>query len=429
MSTDDNAVISVKNLSKIYKLGLINHGTLYRDMQSWWAKFKNRPDPNSQLRNSHFNDEQKDRMEGGEFKALDNISFDVNKGDILGVIGNNGAGKSTLLKVLSRITSPTEGTIGINGKLGSLLEVGTGFHPELTGRENVFLNGAILGMRRSEIQKKFDEIVEFAEIDQFIDTPVKRYSSGMYVRLAFSVAAHLESDILLVDEVLAVGDANFQKKCLGKMGSVSSSGKTIIFVSHNMTAIQNLCTKAMVLDRGKKVFFGDVKSSLDQYLSKVVQSNFTGLNFKNRSGNMKATIENVEFTDFNGNSVLLIKSGMDIAINILIKRHANRVINSVMAFGITTLSGDGVMHFSTETSGLEIESLDEELTLICKIPKLPLRGGLYSLNLFLKSNGDINDYIIDAFRFEIVDGDFYGTGKLTSEGYPFYLPTYSWDLD
>ncbi|XDD45085.1 polysaccharide ABC transporter ATP-binding protein [Leptospira sp. WS39.C2] len=253
--------ISVKNLSKTYQLGSINHGTLFQDLQSAWARWRGKEDPNAKVGQKH------DRLVGTNFHALSNINLEFNKGERVGIIGRNGAGKSTLLKILSRITSPTEGKIRINGRIASLLEVGTGFHPELTGRENVFLNGAILGMRKEEIVRKFDEIVDFSGVEEFIDTPVKRYSSGMYVRLAFAVAAHLEPDIMVVDEVLAVGDAVFQKKCLGKMDSVSKDqGRLVIFVSHSMDAIQSLCNRSILLDDGKVKFDGDTSSAISLYL-------------------------------------------------------------------------------------------------------------------------------------------------------------------
>jgi lipopolysaccharide transport system ATP-binding protein len=241
-----NIVIKIENLSKQYRLGTINHGTLHRDLQSWWARLRGKEDPNSliysqQPLNTSITDDR--------FWALKDISFDVKEGEVLGIIGLNGAGKSTILKIISRITTPTRGTVKIKGRVASLLEVGTGFHPELTGRENIFLNGAILGMTKSEIRSKFDEIVDFAGIEKFIDTPVKRYSSGMYVRLAFAVAAHLEPEILVVDEVLAVGDSQFQKKCLGKMKDVSKEGRTVIFVSHNMGAVDYIRSQNIFCSR------------------------------------------------------------------------------------------------------------------------------------------------------------------------------------
>jgi len=243
-----DVVINVENLTKEYRLGIINHGTLHRDLQSWWARWRGKEDPNSLISARGRGILSKDNP---QLLALSDLSFEVRQGEVLGIIGRNGAGKSTLLKILSRVVAPTRGTVKIKGRVASLLEVGTGFHPELTGRENVYLNGAILGMTKREIRRKFDEIVDFAEVEKFIDTPVKRYSSGMYVRLAFAVAAHLEPEILIVDEVLAVGDAQFQKKSLGKMGEVARGGRTVLFVSHNMGAVNQLCGTAILLKDGR----------------------------------------------------------------------------------------------------------------------------------------------------------------------------------
>lgn len=255
-----DVVIRVENLWKQYRYGTISHATLRKDIQSWWARLRGKDDPNlpigmEQRAKSKASDSMPSApgtMLSGDdrFWALQDVNFEVKKGEVLGIIGRNGAGKSTLLKIMSRVTTPTKGQIKIRGRVASLLEVGTGFHPELTGSENIFLNGAILGMTKDEIKRKFDEIVAFAEIEKFIDTPVKRYSSGMYVRLAFAVAAHLEPEILVVDEVLAVGDAEFQRKCLGKMGEVSKRGRSVLFVSHNMGAINMLCSKAILLQGG-----------------------------------------------------------------------------------------------------------------------------------------------------------------------------------
>ena len=256
-----DAVIKVENLSKYYRLGLIGGGTLREDVNRAIAKLRGKPDPLLRV-----GDVDHGNRKGGQIWALRDVSFDVNEGEILGVIGGNGAGKSTLLKILSRITAPTDGRVKIRGRVGSLLEVGTGFHPELTGRENIYLNGTILGMNRAEVSLKLEEIVEFAEMQKFIDTPVKRYSSGMTVRLAFAVAAHLEPEILIVDEVLAVGDANFQQKCIGKMQNVASSGRTVLFVSHNLTTISNLCDRALLLSKGEVKFDSDTETAIEHYL-------------------------------------------------------------------------------------------------------------------------------------------------------------------
>jgi lipopolysaccharide transport system ATP-binding protein len=257
-----SAVLQVDDLSKQYRLGTLNYGVLYRDIQSRWARIRGKEDPNSRVELFCTDSEE---LVDDKFWALKDLTFEVGRGEKLGIIGRNGAGKSTLLKIISKITMPTSGVVRIKGRVASLLEVGTGFHPELTGRENVYLNGAILGMRKKEIDRKFDEIAEFSGVEKFIDTPVKRYSSGMYVRLAFAVAAHLEPEILVVDEVLAVGDSEFQKKCLGKMNEVSEHGRTVLFVSHNMQAISSLCSKSVLLDKGKIVSIGKTDDVLNSY--------------------------------------------------------------------------------------------------------------------------------------------------------------------
>lgn len=263
-----DVVIKAEHLSKYYNLGVINNGTLFRDIQTWWALKRGKEDPHSQI-GSHKYDTTK---EG--FWALKDLNFEIHQGDRVGIIGKNGAGKSTLLKILSRITAPTEGKVKIKGRVASLLEVGTGFHAELTGRENIYLNGAILGMKRREVDRKIDEIIAFSEIENHIDTPVKRYSSGMYVRLAFAVAAHLDSEILIADEVLAVGDAAFQKKALGKMNELSTGqGRTVLFVSHNMGQVKNLCTKGIILDHGTLMRQDDnINKSIDWYLGNDLNS-------------------------------------------------------------------------------------------------------------------------------------------------------------
>lgn len=256
------SVISVENLSKSYQLGVISTGTFFGDLNRWWARQRGKPDPYQKIGEMDHGNRQ-----GETLWALQDITFQVQQGEVLGIVGRNGAGKSTLLKILSQVTSPTSGEVKVKGRIASLLEVGTGFHPELTGRENIFMNGAILGMNRREITRKFDEIVDFSGVEKFIHTPVKRYSSGMYVRLAFAVAAHLEPDILIVDEVLAVGDAEFQKKCLGKMGEVAQGGRTVLFVSHNMNAIRRLVDRCIWFDRGKVIQDGESRDVIDAYLT------------------------------------------------------------------------------------------------------------------------------------------------------------------
>jgi lipopolysaccharide transport system ATP-binding protein len=285
-------VIKVENLSKAYQLGDFGTGTISRDLERFWARMRGKEDPFLKI------GEINDRTTKGESDivwSLKDINFEVNQGEAIGIIGRNGAGKSTLLKVLSRVTSPTTGSIKVKGRIASLLEVGTGFHPELTGKENVYLNGAILGMRKAEIKRKFDAIVDFAGVERYIDTPVKRYSSGMYVRLAFAVAAHLESEILIVDEVLAVGDAEFQKKCLGKMGDVSKGeGRTVLFVSHNMGSIRQLCTSAILLNNGSLITQGTVNETLSVYLKSNIVNG--GVANSKAQGPMETNIRFLEFS-------------------------------------------------------------------------------------------------------------------------------------
>jgi lipopolysaccharide transport system ATP-binding protein len=256
-----STAISIEHLSKAYRLGTIGGGTLSQDLARWWARARHKPDPMLVVGEEHHA-----RRVGEQFWALEDVSFDVKEGEVLGIIGRNGAGKSTLLKILSQVTAPTSGQIAVRGRIASLLEVGTGFHPDLTGRENIFLNGAILGMTKAEIRRKLEEIVAFSECEDFIDTPVKRYSSGMYVRLAFAVAAHLEPEVLIVDEVLAVGDAQFQDKCLGKMQAVSRGGRTVLFVSHNMGAVRRLCSRVVLLDGGRVASIDEPSHAIEAYL-------------------------------------------------------------------------------------------------------------------------------------------------------------------
>ena len=259
--SENKLMIRVRDVKKQYRLGQIGGGTLRGDLQSWWARKRGKEDPNTLIGTDQ-------RLIGTTFMALNGVSFTVNKGEAVGIIGSNGAGKSTLLKLLTHVTAPTEGDIDLYGRVASMLEVGTGFHPEMTGRENVYLNGAILGMTRAEIDAKMDEIIEFSEVRDFIDTPVKRYSSGMFVKLAFSVAAHLDSEIMIMDEVLAVGDMKFQKKCLTKMRQAAQrDGKTVLYVSHNMATIRDLCDRCIVLDKGKVVFDGEVDEGISIYLA------------------------------------------------------------------------------------------------------------------------------------------------------------------
>ena len=310
-------VIKAENISKQYRLGLVGTGTVKDDVKRWWYNLRGKEDPFLKI------GEANDRSSKGESDyvwSLRDINFEIKQGDSVGIIGRNGAGKSTLLKILSQVTQPTTGKIYTKGRIASLLEVGTGFHPEMTGRENIYLNGAILGMRKHEITRKFDEIVAFSGVERYIDTPVKRYSSGMYVRLAFAVAAHLESEILIVDEVLAVGDAEFQKKCLGKMNDVSKGeGRTVLFVSHNLDAVKKLCNKGLLLHHGQLIHDGNIDATLDSYLLNYSSNEKqTELNFE-EDESKEAQILKVALKDKEGNDVLEYFSNQEIYVHITLK--------------------------------------------------------------------------------------------------------------
>ena len=311
-----NVIISIEDLWKQYRLGTISHGTLTRDIQSWWARFRGREDPNSPIRQVASGGGG--QVRGDSFWALRGVDLQVREGEVLGVIGRNGAGKSTLLKILSRITAPSRGSVKIKGRLASLLEVGTGFHPELTGRENIYLNGTILGMRRREVAKKLDAIVDFAEVETFLDTPVKRYSSGMYVRLAFAVAAHLEADILVVDEVLAVGDAKFQERCLSKMDELSTRGRTVFFVSHNMASVQRLCTRAALLHEGELLAQGEVAKVVEQYLQSGLSPSSERVwpDRDKAPGSDVARLKAVRVLDMDGKTVTEVSTRQDFLLEI-----------------------------------------------------------------------------------------------------------------
>ena len=352
-----------------------------------------------------------------EFWALKDIDLEVKEGDRVGIIGRNGAGKTTLLKVLSRITEPTAGRIKVKGRVASLLEVGTGFHPELTGRENIYLNGAILGMTRSEIKRKYDEIVDFAGVEQFLDTPVKRFSSGMHVRLGFSVAAHLEPEILVVDEVLAVGDASFQKKCIGKMSSVAKEGRTILFVSHQMQAITNLCNRAILLDSGKIVGQGDTNDVVEKYLEEKSIGEIASISSrKDRRGNGHLKVIDTWIENDRKQKTKQVQTGARISICAKYQAVNTDGINAVkVAFALNTIQNIQVSDLSSETTGDELGLHDSAVGIIrCTIEKLPVNVGIYTYNIMVRDqNRDVIDNISEAGKFNVVEGDYFGTGKIT----------------
>ncbi|RYX87557.1 ABC transporter ATP-binding protein [bacterium] len=396
-----STAIKVENLSKAYQLGTIGTGTLSRDLERWIARVRGKEDPFMTI------GEANDRSVKGSSDvvlSLNNISFDIQQGDAVGIIGRNGAGKSTLLKLLSRVTSPTTGTIKVKGRIASLLEVGTGFHPELTGRENIFLNGAILGMRKREIARKFDQIVDFAGVERYIDTPVKRYSSGMYVRLAFAVAAHLESEILIVDEVLAVGDAEFQKKCLGKMGEVSQGeGRTVLFVSHNMGSIKALCNNVIILHNGTLNYQGDLHTGIEKYVSinsKTPSSiyNFTSVDSNKSYFNHLKVVDNdgKQRSEFRFDEQIFLECNLKV-----LKEHLGAKISAQVidkSERIVFTSEVGVSDFNSR------DNFKNNLNLLINIPSNVLVPNVYKIKFTLHiPNVEYLDLLQDVLEFTILE--------------------------
>lgn len=361
--------------------------------------------------------------------ALKDVSFEVKRGEVVGIIGRNGAGKSTLLKILSRITEPTSGYADIYGRLGSLLEVGTGFHPELTGRENIYLNGAIIGMKRAEIVRKFDEIVAFAEVEKFIDTPVKHYSSGMYLRLAFAVAAHMEPEILLVDEVLAVGDVQFQKKCLGKMGDVAKEGRTVLLVSHNMAAVTNLCRISVLLDKGRLSAHDETDKVISQYLADNAYRATTSLaERKDRSGNGRVRIQDINLLDLNNTATSVAQSGKPITFALHYSSADGKPIyNGLFEIKVTDNLGQLLFTLSTFLTGESFDQLPENGTVFCQVPHLLLAPGVYNTRLVCYANNELADLVSDAFQFTVIETDYLGGGKIVhSKTYGAFLMPQKW---
>mgnify|MGYP001572783341 CR=1 FL=1 len=390
-----NTVIKIENLSKQYRLGKVGTGTLSHDLNRWWARVRGKEDPYLKI---GMENKISENGSSEYVWALRDINFEVKQGEVFGIIGKNGAGKSTLLKILSRVTTPTTGEIKVKGRIASLLEVGTGFHPELTGRENIFLNGAILGMTKREIKSKFDEIVDFSGVEKFIDTPVKRYSSGMYVRLAFAVAAHLEPEILVVDEVLAVGDAEFQKKCLGKMKDVSKQGRTVLFVSHNMTAMKSLCTKGLLLKNGLAVKSGSMGDVIDYYMEESEKKNQV-VHVFDEVKTKEAQIIKVSIVDDNG----VVTGAVDL------NKHFSLIIEYIIREPITGLSAGFSILQASESEYLitsnEAELNPEKLKTrtsgyyknSIRIPEKILNVGRYRIRTGITSHKHIYDVVDDIF--------------------------------
>jgi len=408
-------IVRVENLSKAYRLGASRaaHNTL-RDALAGAARSFGR----------------RRRAADETLWALRDVSFEVYPGEVLGVIGRNGAGKSTLLKVLSRITEPTAGRVELYGRAGSLLEVGTGFHPELSGRENIFLNGAILGMRRAEIVRRLDEIVAFAEVERFIDTPVKHYSSGMYMRLAFAVAAHLEPEILIVDEVLAVGDAQFQRKCMGKMGSVAKEGRTVLFVSHNMAAVSNLCGRGVVLEGGRVAFAGKQTDAVARYLTGTRGAAVSLRERTDRVGSGQARVVALEIRDVRGAVLDAAASGQDVDVYLHFEASPGFDASGVVA-GVcvkTQLDMPVFLQHSRLTRD-EWPALPARGAFVCRIPRLPLPPSAYRITYSLMRGGEYLDAMDDAYELNVTGGDFFGSGEVPPASHGCCLVDARWRLE
>jgi lipopolysaccharide transport system ATP-binding protein len=421
-----SAVIRVQHLSKRYRLGQINRKMLYEDLQSRWARWRGKMDPNAKVDAAQHTEHQ-------ELWALQDVDFDVNDGDILGVIGHNGSGKSTLLKILSNITAPTTGRALIKGRVASLLEVGTGFHPELTGRDNVYLNGVILGMRHEEVARKFDEIVAFSGVEQFIDTPVKRYSSGMRMRLAFAVAAHLDPEILIIDEVLAVGDHAFQQKCLGKISEAAGAGRTVLFVSHNAAAVENLCTRGIVLEHGRLIYSGTQSEAIQFYANREDRTDIADFRErKDRSGSGDLRIVGMSLRGANGAPIRTAFSGQPLEIHLAFENLSGRpYLDLVASLNIRTYFDAPVFVQDNRLTGDPFGPMPARGTFICRIPSLPLPPCSYRLGFRILAEvrgAKVLDAMTHAIDIPVESGDFFGTGLLPSAQNGVCLVKADWEL-
>lgn len=418
--------IRVENLGKLYRIGQRLRYQTFRDAVAGAlsAPFRGVHSYLSGQRPSECPQETDDFI-----WALKEVSFDVKHGEVIGIIGRNGAGKSTLLKILSRITKPSEGCAEIHGRVGSLLEVGTGFHPELTGRENIYLNGAILGITRRDIDQRFDEIVAFAEVEKFIDTPIKHYSSGMYMRLAFAVAAHLEPEILLVDEVLAVGDVAFQKKCMGKMGDVAKEGRTVLLISHNMAAVENLCQRGVVLHQGRIKYIGNQAEAITQYLKSLGGNTLSLMDRKDRIGSGAVRVVGIEVKDVYGNTLDSAASAQDLDIYLYFATAAGfrnrRVVASLMLK--TQLDVPVFLHHNRLT-GDEFGELPESGAFVCHLQRLPLPPANYQITYSILADGECLDGINNAVELTVVAGDFFGSGEVPPISHGVCLAEGRWRL-
>ncbi len=409
-----NIAVRVENVSKSYTIA--HEGKRYRTLrEDLIALIPGRGSP---------------RTTRETFWALRDVSFEVPRGEVMGIIGRNGAGKSTLLKILARITKPTTGSIDLYGRVGSLLEVGTGFHPELTGHENIYLSGTILGMRRAEIARQFDAIVDFAEVEQFLDTPVKRYSSGMYMRLAFAVAAHLEPEILIVDEVLAVGDAAFQKKSLGKMGDVAKSGRTVLFVSHNMAAVEALCSRALLLERGRTAFLGAASEAIGRYLTHNAAMMVSLEQRLDRVGTGEVRVIGIQLCDVAGNRIEAATSGQDIEVHFLYEAQPDFFRRNLrFSLLLKTASDMPVFLHHNRLTREPFDHLPPKGAFVCRIHNLPLSANVFKITYSLMIGEESYiDYLEHAADLTVIAGDFFGSGEIPPPAFGPLLVAANWSL-
>ncbi|MEX0864427.1 MAG: ABC transporter ATP-binding protein [Acidimicrobiia bacterium] len=410
--SSDPPVITTHEISKKYRLGTrASYGRLTESLARLPAKLVNRAA----------------KTPASDFWALRDITIDIARGEVVGIIGRNGAGKSTLLKILSRVTRPTSGRAELRGRVGALLEVGTGFHPELTGRENVFLSGAILGLSQRAITARFDEIVEFADIGPFLETPVKRYSSGMRVRLGFAVAAHLEPEILIIDEVLAVGDAAFQRKSLGKMSDASKGGRTILFVSHNLAAVKSVCTRSVLLEKGSVVRDGIPHEVVEEYLRRTGEMSFVSLADRlDRQGNGAMRFVGA-WVEYRGTPSDFVVTGESAVIALAFETSAH-VSNVDVTVGLFDTLGSGALFLGSEMAGASWSVVPTTGVFRCAIDKVGLLPGTYQATVMATLRGEPLDWVLNAFRVQVEEGDFFGTGRLPPNGYGPVVQDHEWTL-
>lgn len=424
-----SVILKAEHISKQYRLGLVGTGSILHDINRFWHRIRGKDDP--YLKIGAVNDRTAKATEAYVW-ALQDINFEVKEGEVLGIIGKNGAGKSTLLKLLSQVTSPTTGIIKSKGRIASLLEVGTGFHPELTGRENIYLNGAILGMTKAEIASKIDEIIEFSGCELYIDTPTKRYSSGMTVRLAFAVAAHLEPDILVIDEVLAVGDAEFQKRAIGKMQEISSGqGRTVLFVSHNMASVQKLCNRILLIEHGRLILDTlDVDEGIQRYLqSGRDQLNEALSERTDRKGNGLIKLMRVGIEDASGNEVDTIITGSKVLIKFECAKSETELKKVAIAFSVTRSNGTLLSTFVSDVTHdlFNLSQSETEVSFSCVMDRFPLSEGTYDCNVTIKQDNQVTDWVIKAFSFNVIDGDYFGTGRINPKSHSGVLIDHRWN--